>query len=179
MKKIPVLIFFILFQSVNAQVEKDIPIFHRLVILNSQNELMVVKIENVDFWVTPGIYQTKELSIKKGLDSIALTYGIKIENLKLNGVFILKRELNGKKSTSARNVYTAKRKEGTLKRPTGIEKIKWLSANKALEIITFPHINEMIAKIMDKPNEVWSGTLLQYKENEDWKVKILEEFYTL
>ena len=179
MKKIATLILFVLVQIVNAQIEKDIPIFHRLVILNSENELMVVKIENTDFWVTPGIYQTKELSIKKGLDSIALTYGIEIEDIKLNGVFILKREINGEKSTSVRNVYTAKSKESIMKKPNGIEEIKWLSVDKAMEQITFPHINAMIEKIMTKPNEVWSGTLLQYKENEDWKSKILEEFYSL
>jgi len=179
MKKIATIIFFILFQTINAQIEKDIPIFHRLVILNSEYELMVVKIENTDFWVTPGLYQTNELSIKKGLDSIALTYGIKIEDIKLNGVFILKRELNGEKSTSIRNIYTAKRKEGIIKNPNGIEKIKWLSVHKAMEQITFPHINAMIEKIMTKPNEVWGGTLLQYKENEDWKSKIIENFYTL
>jgi len=179
MKIIIAVIFIILFHSANAQVEKDIPIFHRLVIINSENELLVAKIENTDFWVTPGIYQTKELSIKKGLDSIASTYGIEIENLRLNGVFILKRELNGKKSTSMRNVYTAKIKEGTPKGPNGIEKIKWLTIDKSLELITFPHINAMIEKIMTNPNEVWGGTLLQYKENENWKTKILEEFYLL
>ena len=179
MKKIATLILFVLVQIVNAQIEKDIPIFHRLVILNSENELMIVKIENTDFWVTPGLYQTKDLSIKKGLDSIALTYGIEIEEIKLNGVFILKREINGEKSTSVRNVYTAKSKKSIMKKPNGIEEIKWLSVDKAMEQITFPHINAMIEKIMTKPNEVWSGTLLQYKENEDWKSKILEEFYSL
>ncbi|MDO1512252.1 hypothetical protein Q2T41_06245 [Maribacter confluentis] len=179
MKKIATLIIFILCQTVHAQIEKDIPIFHRLIIVNSENELMVVKIENADFWVTPGIYQTKELSIKKGLDSIASTYGITLENIKLNGVFILKRALNGEKSTSIRNVYTAKSKEGIVKKPNGIEEIKWLTLNEAIEQITFPHISTMIKKIMIRPNEVWGGTILQYKENENWKSKILEEFYTL
>ena len=60
MKKIIVVILIFLFHSVNAQVEKDKAIFHRLLILNSQNELMVVNIENTDFWVTPGLYQTKK-----------------------------------------------------------------------------------------------------------------------
>ncbi len=49
MKKIIVVILIFLFHSVNTQVEKDIAIFHRLLILNSQNELMVVNIENTDF----------------------------------------------------------------------------------------------------------------------------------
>lgn len=63
MKKIIVVILIFLFHSVNAQVEKAIAIFHRLLILNSQNELMVVNIENTDFWVTPGLYQTKKQHI--------------------------------------------------------------------------------------------------------------------
>ena len=179
MKKIITVIFIILFHSANAQVENDISIFHRILITNSQNELMVIKIENTDFWVTPGLYQTKEQTIKKGLDSIALTYGIEIKELKLKGTFILKRELNGKNSTSLRNVYIAKIKDRVEKKPNGIEEIKWLSTNKALKKITFPHINVMIKQIMTKTDEVWGGTLLQFKENDKWKTKVLEEFYAL
>jgi hypothetical protein len=48
-----------------------------------------------------------------------------------------------------------------------------------MEKITFPHINLMIKQIITKPDEVWGGTLLQFKKNENWKTKILEEFYTL
>ncbi|UII27196.1 hypothetical protein LVD15_01865 [Fulvivirga maritima] len=179
MKKIIVVIFIILFHSAKAQVENDISIFHRILILNSKNELMVVKIENTDFWVTPGLYQTKEQTIKNGLDSLSSTYGFDIKELKLKGTFILKRELNGKHSTSLRHVYTAKIKDGVEKRPNEIEEIKWLSTNKAIEKITFPHINEMIKQIMAKPDEIWGGTLLQFKEGNKWKTKILEEFYTL
>ena len=179
MKKVIVVILIILFQSVNAQVEKDISIFHRLLLLNSQNELMVVKIENTDFWVTPGLYQTKKQTLKTGLDSIAATYGIEIKQLKLNGTFLLKRELNGKTTTSLRNVYTAKIKNSNIKKPDGIEEIQWLPMKDALEKITFPHINLMIKQLMTAPDKVWGGTLLQYKENDTWKTKIIEEFYTL
>ena len=179
MKKIIVVIFIILFYSANAQTENDIPIFHRLLILNSQNELMVVKIENVDFWVTPGLYQTKEHTIKEGIDSIASTYGIKINELKLKGTFILKRDLNGKHSTSLRNIYIVKVKDGVVQKPSGIEEINWLPVNKAMKKINFPHINAIIEQIMTKPDELWGGTLLQFKENEKWKTKVLEEFYTL
>lgn len=179
MKKIITLIFVILFHSTNAQVEKNIPIFHRLLIFNSQNELMIVKIENTDFWVTLGFYQTKDSTIKKGLDSIASTYGINIKDLKLKGTFILKREVNGKQSTSLRNVYTAKIKDKVAKKPNGIEEIQWLSADKGIEKITFPHIGVMIKQILTKPDKVWGGTLLQFKKGKSWKTKILEEFYTL
>jgi hypothetical protein len=178
MKKVTI-IFILLFNSANAQVENDITIFHRLLIFNSQNELMVVKIEHTNFWVTPGIYQTKDQTIKKGLDSIAATYGLDIKELKLKGTFILKRELNGKRSTSLRNMYATKITDGVEKKPNGIEEIQWLTTAKAMEKITFPHINLMIKQIITKPDEVWGGTLLQFKKNENWKTKILEEFYTL
>ena len=54
-----------------------------------------------------------------------------------------------------------------------------MPTNKATDLITFPHITVMIEKIMTNSNEIWGGTLLQFKENDNWKVKILEEFYTL
>lgn len=179
MNKIIVVILIFLFHSVNAQVEKDIAIFHRLLILNSQNELMVVNIENTDFWVTPGLYQTKKQHIKTGLDSIASTYGIELKNLKLHGTFLLQRELYEKHSTSLRIVYSANIKVGKIELPYGIAEVKWLSKNKAMELISFPHINMIIEKIMTHPDEIWGGTLLQFKENDNWKAKILEEFYTL
>ena len=92
MRKIIAIVFIVLCHSAIAQVQNDISIFHRLLLFNSKDELMVVKIENTDFWVTPGLYQTKEQTIKNGLDSIASIYGIQIKNLKLKGTFILKRE---------------------------------------------------------------------------------------
>ena len=179
MKKIIVVILIVLCQSATAQVETDVSIFHRLLLLNSQNELMVVKIEKANFWVTPGLYQTKKQTLKNGLDSIASTYGIEIKELKLNGTFLLKRDLNGKTTTSMRNVFTAKIKNSNIKKPDGIEEIQWLPVDKALEKITFPHINLMIKQLMTKPDKVWGGTLLQYKTNNAWKTKIIEEFYTL
>ncbi len=179
MNKLVVILFTLLLQSVSAQVENDVSIFHRLLIVNSNDELMVVKIANTDFWVTPGLYQTENMTIRKGLDSIAATYGVEIERPKLNGVFLLKRDLNGKRSTSLRNVYRVKTKSVTPKTPNGIEEIRWLSTEEAMELITFPHINAMVDKIMNSPNEIWCGTLLQFKENEVWRAKILEEFYSL
>jgi hypothetical protein len=140
---------------------------------------MVVKIENSDFWVTPGFYQKNELSIKNGLDSIASLYGIEIEALKLNGLFLLQIDVNNEKSTSLRNVYTSKLKKRSFKMPKGISEIKWLSIDKVLKQISFPHISAIIEIIMTHPNEVWSGTLRQFKEKDIWKTSIIEEFYSL
>lgn len=141
--------------------------------------MMVVKIENRDFWVTPGLYQTDKQTMKRGLDSIASTYGIQLKDLKLKGSFLLIRDLNGAKSTSLRNVFSAKVKNIQLKAPEGIENIKWLSPQDDIKKITFPHINAMIRQITKNPDQVWGGTLLQYKENDQWKTTLLEAFYEL
>ena len=174
------LVIFMLLASINSfgQVEKEISVFNRLLILNSENELLVVKIENADMWVTPGFYQTKQ-TIRQGLDSIPSTYGLKIEMPELKGIFLLKRDINGELSTSTRNIYTAKTKDRELKKPKGIEDAKWLPVNKAVEQITFPHINAMIEQIMNNPKKVWGGYLSQFKDNGQWKTKIVQDFYVL
>lgn len=173
------IVFLLIFRSNSfGQVEKEVSIFNRLLILNSENELLVVKIENTDMWVTPGYYQTKQ-TISQGLDSIASTYGLKIETPILKGVFLLKRDINGKLSNSIRNIYTAKVNDIEFKKPKGIEEVKWLPIDNAMKQITFPHINLQIAQIMNNPNKIWGGSLSQFKENGVWKTKILTEFYVI
>lgn len=178
-KHLTIFIGLFLFQTISAQVDNNVSIFHRVLVLNSNNELMVVKIKDTDFWVTPGFYQTKEQSIKKEIIKTSESYGLKISDQKLKGVFLLKRENDGKKSTSLRNVFIVKMKSGKIKLPKGIEDIKWLPVNKAVELISFPHINLMIERIMKNNDKTWGGTLLQFKENGKWKVRVLEEFYSL
>jgi len=179
-KKIIALIYITLCTIIHVQSQSNVSsVFNRLLIFNAQNEMMVVKIENRDFWVTPGLYQTQDRTMKNGLDSIANTYGIQLKNIKLNGTFLLLRDINGKRSTSLRNVFTAELKSITKKIPTGIEKVEWLSPKEAFNKITFPHINEMIKQVTSDPKKVWGGTLLQYRENDQWKTRILEPFYVL
>ena len=179
MKKIISIIFTLLLSSVFGQAEPEIKIFHRLVILDADNKIMVVKVANANVWVTPGFYQTQDETIQNGLNNLATSYGIEIEELKLKGVFLLKREVNEEYSTSLRNVYTARNKAGILKKPTGIDEIKWVSMDEAIELITFPHISLMVKGIMDNPNVVLGGTLRQFRENDSWKTEIIEELYSL
>ncbi|NER16601.1 NUDIX hydrolase [Spongiivirga citrea] len=173
------ILLFSFFQYTSAQSVNEIQIFNRLIFQNSNNEILVVKIKNTDFWVTPGLYQNSEQTMRQGLDSIAMTYGIKIKELKLNGIFTLNRELNNKKSTSIRNIFTATYPGGKLKTPEIIEKTKWVEIDEALTIISFPHINLMLDKVMKEDNKVWGGSLLQFRDNGSWKSKITEEFYEL
>jgi hypothetical protein len=181
MKRIIILLLIVLPQITNAQQSENVSIFNRLLILNAENELLVVKISNTDFWVTPGLYQNSHQSINVGLDSIAATYGVTLSNTELRGIFTLKRELNGKKSTSLRNVFVAQgiKTNENLLIPKGIEKVKWLSIEEALAQMTFPHTNFMIEKIVQNPEVVWGGTLLQFKEGNEFKSKVLEEFHPM
>ena len=140
---------------------------------------MVVKIAEAGFWVTPGFYQTDNKSIKDGIKDMVSSYGYEIVNWSLNGVFILNREINDQHSTSLRNVYLVNLGKGNQSTPEGIEEIAWLKWEQAIELITFPHINLMIQQIMNDTKRNWGGTLQQYKEGMEWKVKVIEEFYTL
>ena len=162
-----------------SQVKEDISIFHRLLIVNSENEVMVAKIENTDIWVTPGFYHNTKQAIKTSLDSIAATYSEEANSPQLKGVFTLKRDLDDKVSTSLRNVYLIR--VNTLKKtlPSGIGEVKWLPLEEALQLITFPHISAMIEQIMNNPKQIWGGTLLQFKEDDNWSMKLIEEFYPL
>jgi hypothetical protein len=110
---------------------------------------------------------------------LATVYGVKIENVKLNGVFQLKRDLDSQVSNSIRNVYTAQTNNSELKKPEGIEELKWLSIDKALKQITFPHIKIQISQIMNNPNKIWAGSMSQFKLNGNWETKILQEFYII
>ena len=179
MKNLTAILFIILSQSVFAQNVDKYSVFNRLLIINSEDKIFTVKISGIDFWVTPGVYQNNLQSTNQVLDSVANTYGITISYIELKGVFILKRELNEKSSTSIRNVFVAKMSNGEIAIPKGIEEIKWVSLNEALALITFPHINIMIEKVVNNPEFVWGGTLLQFKEGDEFKSNTIEELYPL
>ena len=89
-----------------AQDQEEITTFHRLLIFNGDEEMMVVKIKDTDIWVTPGHYQIPEQSPRAGMDSIAATYGMTIESVALRGQFMLTKK--GSSSTRLRNIYVAR-----------------------------------------------------------------------
>lgn len=164
--------------SAQAQNELSKPsIFHRLLILNTQNEIMLVKIKNSNRWVTPGWYQVGNLSIRSGLDELAATYGIRISDPLLRGVFTLTGPQE--KTVSSRLIYLVRVKSGAVQAPSTIEEIRWLPAEKAQELISFPHISAQIKQIMQYPTTLWGGAQLMTLENGVYGVKTLEDFYSL
>jgi hypothetical protein len=163
--------------SLFAQETQKISTFHRLLIVNDNKELMVVKIKNSDRWVTPGWYQDDHSSIKTGLEALAGTYGVSITSPVLRGVFTLKGPKENEIST--RLIYVVKIKGGTLKSPDSIDEIRWVNLQQVSEIITFPHISTQIRQIMLHSGEVWGGTQIMTQENGIFGVKFVENFYPI
>ncbi len=104
------------------------------IIYNAENELMLVKIKDTDVWVTPGFYQDSTQFIKEGLHDIASTYGLKISNPELSGVFSIRREVEGGKEMLLRNIYRCDYLSGVVHFPENqsfeIGEIKWQPRKK-------------------------------------------------
>jgi len=160
-----------------AQENDNISKFHRLLIFNDKNQLMVVKIKNTDFWVTPGLYSQNKKLTNENLHKLASEYGLTITQPNLRGVFVLRNEKTN--IDSNRHFFNVKVNGGDIKTPDNIEEIKWLSVNEAMNVITFPHITMLIKQITDYPEVVWAGTVLRYKEGTKLKSKMTKSFYPL
>jgi hypothetical protein len=165
---------FFRYSQTDVQENKKTPEFHRLIITNDKNQLLVVKIKDKDFWVTQGMYDSQEKVTNKDLHKLAADYGLTITEPKLRGKFILKRNAN----TSIRHFYTAITTSGSVKLPDNIDGAEWLPLYDAVEKITFPHIGLMLSKIMDGSNTVYSGSVLRYKEGKEFKAKVTKPFFT-
>ncbi|MGB0891073.1 MAG: nuclear transport factor 2 family protein [Flavobacteriaceae bacterium] len=177
MKHLFIILFLVITQTILSQNKKTDTFFHRLLILNDKEEILVVKFSDNDYWVTPGLYESDYRLVEDGLYQLALDYGITISQPKFKGSFKLYNKTNS--SLSIRNVYTTKYVKGVIKKPKGIGVVTWLPLEKALKNISFPHINLTIEKVLKKPNKIWGGELIIYKEDNRFKTKVLKEFYQL
>ncbi len=152
----------------------DISTFHRMLILNQKNEILVVKFKNKNLWVTPGVYQNNSQTIKQGLDSIASTYGIEISSFELRGIYGLKS--TSKKEFFIRNMFVLKTTNRITKMPGNIDKVEWISIKELASIISFPHISVFISDVFKFPNAIRTGTIERINRTE---FKIIEPFYNL
>lgn len=176
-RKVLLVLMVLCAQSTVAQETAKPSTFHRLLVFNDNNEMMVVKVKNSNRWVTPGWYQDNRLTIKDGLNALAGSYGLTINTPTLRGVFTLKTAQNNEIST--RLVYSTKIAGGQIKAPEMIEEIRWLSADQAMKLITFPHINAQIEQLTKFPGTIWGGSQLMYQEDGVYKSETLEGFYPL
>lgn len=177
MKKI-LLVLSIVFVSISIEAqETKVTTFHRMLILNHENELLVVKFKNKDLWVTPGLYQNSKQTIKQGIDSIAATYGINVYDLELRGVYGLKN--TSQNSYSTRNMFVMKSKSDEKVLPKIIAEALWLDIDEAVKRINIPHITEYIKDVFKYPNNVRAGTVDRINSNGKRSSEISEIFYNI
>jgi hypothetical protein len=166
-----------------AQANHDTSVFHRLVIYNDANEIMVVKLKDTDIWVTPGFYQDSTRFIKAGLHDIAATYGMTISDPELKGIFSMRREVGESTEMLMRNIYSCKHLSGEVRFPENqsftIGEIKWLPLQEALPLIPFESVRLFIKQIHDNPNAVWGGSIGAKRVDNEWKYETKEAFYPL
>jgi len=166
-----------------AQIDKNVSIFHRLIIHNAANEIMLVKIKGAEVWVTPGFYQDSTQFIKKGLHDIAMTYGMQISDPELKGTFAMRREVGESKEMLIRNIYHCNYLNGKVHFPENqsfeINEIKWLPLKEALPLISFESMRMFIKQTSDNPDVIWGGSINAVKEDDKWKYEVMEAFYPL
>ena len=175
-KKLLVLLIAVISISAKSQ-ESKVTTFHRMLVLNEEHKLLVVKIKNKEVWVTPGLYQNSKQSIKQGIDSIASTYEIKVFDMELRGMYGLKNPSQNYYST--RNMFVMKTDSEDMLLPEIIGEALWLDIDEAVEQINIPHINDFIKDVFLFPNHVRSGTIERYESNGKLIPKVTEKFYSL
>jgi len=163
--------------SLSANAADKISTFHRLLVFNDNNELLLVKIKGPDVWVTPGWYQDGKTMLHEGLSKTAADYGLTITDTKLRGVFTLTNQRDN--SLSLRNFFTMKSTDIVTKMPKYIEEVKWLTVDEAKKLMTFPHINLLIDEVINHPNQIRSGGIYRYKEDGVEKLELLEDFKSI
>jgi len=177
MSKLVLIIFSLCTFSSLAQGNEKNTEFHRLLIFNKASELMVVKIKNTEYWVTPGLYGQVKLDINNNLNALAAEFGLTISLPNLRGIFTLKNKKS--QAESKRYFYNTNVIGQVIKKPDNIEEIRWLSLNAAVKMITFPHINMLINQVTNHPKYVWGGTILRYKDDNEFNAKLVEGFYPI
>ena len=182
MKKIvPMLLICLVSISVFGQNQKVVPTNQtiiRLTIIKDTNKILMRETEYG--WMTPAIYFKEKQNIQEITDSLANTYGIKIKNLNLNGLFTYKYKF--KPTADFRQLYTAKYESGDLKSTIGKEKLSWIPIEEALIKLgsTVQSLEDMTRQIIEYPETLWGGSFIIDKDA-NWKLtsKVENKFYSL
>ncbi len=171
------LVLLIVFMGISVKAQESIvTTFHRMLVFNKENKLLVVKIKDKKLWVTPGLYQNSKQTIKQGIDSIASTYNIKVFDVELRGMYGLKNPSQNYYST--RNIFVMKTDSVDVLLPNIIGEAVWLDVNEAVERISIPHIQFFINDVLIYPNDIRYGTVERFESNGKLKSKISEKFYS-
>lgn len=150
----------------------------RLIIRNNKEEVLVYK--GRDFWMTPALRHNENVSIKEGLENLAKSYGLKITQPKLGGLYTYKFDF--KDGVSFRSFYTANViGDDNITIPSPITQAKWIPVKDVLNVIGGLEIRKlMLQHVLEQPENLWGGSFFLYDDkNGKRSFKVLEDFYPL
>ena len=182
-KKIILLTIVILLgiESFAQETQKDTYTIQRLIIYNSNGEILLEKHKNG--WMTPALRHNSKVTTNKGLKNLASDFGLIISTPKLTGIFMFISEY--KPQSSFRQHYVSNLVGGELTLPDGKLDVKWFLPHKAVEMMSLPDaklifaVRDMTDQILKYPKIIWGGTFTLWKENNKTVYKTTESFYPI
>ncbi len=183
MKNLIFLSFLALFshKAFSQDTKGDTYTIQRLIIYNEKGEILLEKHKNG--WMTPALRHNTKLNTNKGLEKLALEFGLKISTPKLAGIFMFISEY--KPQSSFRQHYVCKMTKGELKLPEEKLDVQWFDPQNAIEMMSLPDakligaVGDMTKQILNYPKIIWGGTFTLWKENGVTKYKTSENFYSI
>lgn len=178
MKKIILLILFLVSTLSYSQKSSPNYSFFKLLIVNENSDILLVNWNGK--WELPGLKYNSELSIKNFIGDMTMKMGIDdYENLKLNGIFSFYYE--GRKKPTIMNYYSLKYVSGKIIPPPNCTEVKWSSYEDAMISIPYEDMKEIIKYIHEENCSVYGGTVKKYikKDSQEKKVIFTEPIYKL
>lgn len=150
--------------------------FFKLLIKNNKNEVLLVKWGND--WELQGRKYKGNYSLKEFVENMGSDVGVKLENIKLRGLFTY--HYKGESKPTLMHYYEALYIEGKLKIPPSCSDIKWYSFEDAMKIIGYSDMKAIMNQIKEN-TRLWSGAL---EINQKTKINprtfiMIDDFYTL
>ena len=166
--------FLAMSQSAHQQPTHNFTV-QRLILLNDQNEMLMVREQQV--WVPPSYVFEQRQSLKQSLDSLALSYGLEIKQIELKGQFSYLYDYHP--HATMRNFYMAKYASGQLKTPAGMDEAKWVPIEQAIEMNTVTSIKQSIRQIIENPQTIWGASFMVSHVGDEHPTQLIEPFYAL
>jgi hypothetical protein len=177
MKSTLFIFILILISSVHVLGQKsDNYSFVKLYVTNEKNQVLLVKWEGE--WEIAGSRYNDPVSVRQFANKIAEDMGVKVEDVKLCGLFTQKWQ--GNNNATIMHYYKAKYKGGTLKIPSDCTDIKWFSFDEAMKVIPYPIMTSMMMQINKNPEKVIGAAFERYRDkNNVSQHRVIEDFYVM
>jgi len=170
--------FFSLFLVATTAGAADRPsTFHRILLLDDADQILLIKIKDYDVWVTPGWYQNQDQTVREGLAGLMAGYGVAMTPPELRGVFTLSHQ--DKQDMSTRLFHVSRMTGGELTLPDIISEAKWLPLDEAVALFSFEHIAVLTRQVLEHPGTVWGGSMMRQGEGFGQQAAIVDAFYPL